>query len=153
MKNSKIVIVLTTLALIIIPVSIKAVSTIIEKVKVVPDVPEPILQNVPEEAYIRTSNDILEQEPTLDDPVTMILTGGVLLGGIFMLTDYSTSPATEWGKVVFALGAGIITMLIRNSSGGYPEGVSFAILLMNIICPHLNKIGAKKPFGVGGAEK
>ena len=66
MKNSKIVIVLTTLALIIIPVSIKAVSTIIEKVKVVPDVPEPILQNVPEEAYIRTSNDILEQEPTLD---------------------------------------------------------------------------------------
>ena len=83
----------------------------------------------------------------------MILTGGVLLGGIFMLTDYSTSPATEWGKVVFALGAGIITMLIRNSSGGYPEGVSFAILLMNIICPHLNKIGAKKPFGVGGVEK
>lgn len=87
------------------------------------------------------------------DPIYMILTGGVLLGGIFMLTDYSTSPATEWGKVVFALGAGIITMLIRNSSGGYPEGVSFAILLMNIICPHLNKIGAKKPFGVGGAEK
>ena len=66
MKNSKIVIVLTTLALIIIPVSIKAVSTIIEKVKVVPDVPEPILQNVPEEAYRRVSNDILEQEPTLD---------------------------------------------------------------------------------------
>ena len=63
MKNSKIVIVLTTLALIIIPVSIKAVSTIIEKVKVVPDVPEPILQNVPEEAYRRVSNDILEQEP------------------------------------------------------------------------------------------
>ena len=65
----------------------------------------------------------------------------------------SRVAATEWGKVVFALGAGIITMLIRNSSGGYPEGVSFAILLMNIICPHLNKIGAKKPFGVGGAEK
>ena len=58
MKNSKIVIVLTTLALIIIPVSIKAVSTIIEKVKVVPDVP-----NVPEKAYRRVSNDILEQEP------------------------------------------------------------------------------------------
>ena len=48
----------------------------------------------------------------------MILTGGVLLGGIFMLTDYATSPSTEWGKVVFALGAGVITMLIRNSSGG-----------------------------------
>lgn len=81
------------------------------------------------------------------DPVYMILTGGVLLGGIFMLTDYSTSPSTELGKVIFAIGAGIITMLIRNSSGGYPEGVSFAILLMNIICPHIEKIGHKKPFG------
>ena len=69
------------------------------------------------------------------DPIYMILTGGVLLGGIFMLTDYATSPATELGKVVFAVGAGIITMLIRNSSGGYPEGVSFAILLMNIFAP------------------
>ena len=77
----------------------------------------------------------------------------VLLGGIFMLTDYATSPSTEWGKVVFALGAGVITMLIRNSSGGYPEGVSFAILLMNILCPHIDKLGHKKPFGVGGAEK
>ena len=67
------------------------------------------------------------------DPIYMILTGGVLLGGIFMLTDYATSPATELGKVVFAVGAGIITMLIRNSSGGYPEGVSFSILLMNIV--------------------
>ncbi len=67
MKSRKIVIVLTTLALIIIPVSIKSFSTIIEKVKVVPDVPEPILQNVPEEAYIRTSNDILE-EKTVSDP-------------------------------------------------------------------------------------
>ena len=63
MKSKKILIVLTILTLIIIPVSIKAVSTIIEKVKVVPDVPEPILQNVPEEAYRRVSNDILEQEP------------------------------------------------------------------------------------------
>ncbi len=67
MKSKKILIVLTILTLIIIPVSIKAVSTIIEKVKVVPDVPEPILQNVPEEAYIRTSNDILE-EKTVSDP-------------------------------------------------------------------------------------
>ncbi len=81
------------------------------------------------------------------DPIYMILTGGVLLGGIFMLTDYATSPATELGKVVFAVGAGIITMLIRNSSGGYPEGVSFAILLMNILCPYIAKLGHKKPFG------
>ena len=81
------------------------------------------------------------------DPIYMILTGGVLLGGIFMLTDYATSPATELGKVVFAVGAGIITMLIRNSSGGSPEGVSFAILLMNILCPYIAKLGHKKPFG------
>lgn len=81
------------------------------------------------------------------DPIYMILNGGVLLGGIFMLTDYATSPATELGKVVFAVGAGIITMLIRNSSGGYPEGVSFAILLMNILCPYIAKLGHKKPFG------
>ena len=81
------------------------------------------------------------------DPIYMILTGGVLLGGIFMLTDYATSPATELGKVVFAVGAGIITMLIRNSSGGYPEGVSFAILLMTILCPYIAKLGHKKPFG------
>lgn len=81
------------------------------------------------------------------DPIYMILTGGVLLGGIFMLTDYATSPSTELGKVVFAVGAGIITMLIRNSSGGYPEGVSFAILLMNILCPYIAKLGHKKPFG------
>lgn len=67
MKSKKTALILIILALILIPVSIKAVSTIIEKVKVVPDVPEPILQNVPEEAYIRTSNDILE-EKTVSDP-------------------------------------------------------------------------------------
>lgn len=67
MKNKKIILVLIAFVLILIPASIAAVSTIIEKVQVVPDVPEPILQNVPEEAYIRTSNDILE-EKTVSDP-------------------------------------------------------------------------------------
>ena len=67
MTNTKIILVLIAFVLILIPASIAAVSTIIEKVKVVPDVPEPILQNVPEEAYIRTSNDILE-EKTVSDP-------------------------------------------------------------------------------------
>ena len=81
------------------------------------------------------------------DPLYMILSGGALLGGIFMLTDYATSPSTELGKVIFAAGAGIITMLIRNSIGGYPEGMSFAILLMNIIAPNIEKIGHRKPFG------
>ena len=69
MKSRKIVIVLTTLALIIIPVSIKAVSSIIEKIKVVPDVPEPILQNVSEEDYISNVTDITTQEadPELEE--------------------------------------------------------------------------------------
>ena len=66
MKSKKTALILIILALILIPVSIKAVSTIIEKIKVVPDVPEPILQNVPEEAYIRTSNDILEEKTVSD---------------------------------------------------------------------------------------
>ena len=66
MKSKKIAIILIILALILIPVSIKAVSTIIEKIKVVPDVPEPILQNVPEEAYIRYSNDIFEEGTVLN---------------------------------------------------------------------------------------
>ena len=66
MKNKKIILVLIAFVLILIPASIAAVSTIIEKVKVVPDVPEPILQNVPEEAYIRTSNDILEEKTVSD---------------------------------------------------------------------------------------
>ena len=68
----------------------------------------------------------------------LILSGGLLLGAIFMATDYVTSPATAWGKVIFGVGAGIITVLIRYF-GVYPEGVSFAILFMNILCPYIEK--------------
>ncbi|MDD6034367.1 MAG: RnfABCDGE type electron transport complex subunit D, partial [Oscillospiraceae bacterium] len=63
-----------------------------------------------------------------------------------MATDYATTPATTLGKVIFALGCGIITVLIRLY-GGYPEGVSFAILLMNILTPQIDKLTMKKPLG------
>lgn len=80
------------------------------------------------------------------DPMAQILSGGLMLGAIFMATDYATTPTTNWGKVVFGLGCGIITVLIRRY-GNYPEGVSFAILLMNILTPQIDKAFVHKPFG------
>lgn len=81
-----------------------------------------------------------------------VLGGGLLLGAIFMATDYSTTPINLGGKMVFALGAGLITVLIRFF-GSYPEGVSFAILLMNILSPYIERWTAKKPFGGVKNEK
>ena len=78
--------------------------------------------------------------------LSMVLSGGLLLGAIFMATDYVTSPATPVGKIIFGLGAGLLTFLIRYY-GSYPEGVSFAILLMNIISPYIEKATAHKVFG------
>lgn len=78
--------------------------------------------------------------------LAMILSGGLLLGAIFMATDYVTSPATAWGKIIFGLGAGLLTVLIRYF-GVYPEGVSFAILFMNILTPYIEKLTAHKVFG------
>lgn len=80
------------------------------------------------------------------NPLEHVLSGGLLLGAIFMATDYSTTPSTKWGKVIFGLGCGIITVLIRVF-GGYPEGVSFAILLMNILTPYISKLTRRKIFG------
>lgn len=88
------------------------------------------------------------------DPVLaleMILSGGLLLGAIFMATDYVTSPATAAGKILFGLGAGAITVLIRYW-GVYPEGVSFAILMMNILNPYIDIWTKHRVFGVGGKK-
>ena len=84
--------------------------------------------------------------------LSMILSGGLMIGAIFMATDYVTSPVTAWGKVIFGFGAGLITFLIRYY-GVYPEGVSFAILLMNIVTPYINSWTKHKVFGTGGAKK
>jgi len=75
-----------------------------------------------------------------------VLSGGLVIGAFFMATDYTTSPSTSWGKVVFAVGCGLITVLIRVY-GNYPEGVSFAILFMNILTPYIRIWTRKRPFG------
>ncbi len=75
-----------------------------------------------------------------------ILSGGLLLGAIFMATDYTTSPISFKGKIIFAVGCGIITSLIRIF-GSLPEGVSFSIILMNILVPHIETLTTSKPFG------
>ena len=80
------------------------------------------------------------------DPLFNLLTGGLLLGSIFMATDYVTSPMSNLGGVVFGIGIGVITMLIRYF-GAYPEGVSFAILIMNSVVPLLNKWFHAKKYG------
>ena len=80
------------------------------------------------------------------DPVFNILTGGLLLGSIFMATDYVTSPMSNVGGIIFGVGIGIITMLIRYF-GAYPEGVSFAILIMNSVVPLINKWCHAKKYG------
>jgi len=72
-----------------------------------------------------------------------VLTGGLLFGAVFMVTDYVTSPVTSKGKIIFGIGAGVIAMLIRRW-GTYPEGVCFAILIMNASVPFLNKLLPKK---------
>ena len=72
------------------------------------------------------------------DPIFHIFAGGAMLGSIFMATDYVTSPITGKGKIIFGIGCGVLTMLIRVF-GSYPEGVSFAILLMNILTPHIDR--------------
>ena len=78
-----------------------------------------------------------------------LCTGGMMLGAFFMATDYVTSPMSAWGKIVFGIGIGFIAMVIRTW-GAYPEGVSFAILIMNACVPLLNKI---RPIRFGEKKK
>ena len=86
-----------------------------------------------------------------ENPLFHILTGGLLLGAIFMATDYVTSPATTKGKAIYAIGCGVITAVIRQF-GSLPEGVSYSILVMNIVVPYINRLCAPKPFGWEGAK-
>lgn len=79
------------------------------------------------------------------DPFTTILTGGIMLGACFMATDMVTSPMTKTGQLIFGCGCGLLTIIIRNW-GNYPEGVSFAILLMNAVTPLLNRWCKPKRF-------
>ena len=80
------------------------------------------------------------------DPVAGVLSGGVLFGAVFMATDYVTSPMTPLGQCVYAAGAGLIVALIR-AFGGYPEGVTYAILLMNIATPLIDRAIRPRIYG------
>ncbi len=81
------------------------------------------------------------------NPMFHLVTGGVMLGVFFMATDMVTSPMTAKGQLVFGFGVGVLTIIIRVW-GAYPEGVSFAILIMNAVVPHLNNIFKPKRFGM-----
>ena len=75
--------------------------------------------------------------PAYANPVASVLSGGVLLGAVFMATDYVTSPMTHRGQLIYGVAIGAITVVIRNW-GAYPEGMSFAILIMNAFTPLIN---------------
>lgn len=87
-----------------------------------------------------------------EDPLYQILAGGVFLGAFFMATDYATTPISTKGKIVFGIGCGIITFVIRRF-GSFPEGVSFSILLMNVLTPYIEQLTRTKVFGAKEAEK
>ncbi len=80
------------------------------------------------------------------NPIFAVLSGGVMFGAVFMATDYVTTPNTEMGKAVFAIAAAFITVVIRRFANS-TEGVSFAILLMNVLTPYIDSIFETKPFG------
>jgi electron transport complex protein RnfD len=80
-----------------------------------------------------------------------ILGGGLIIAAFFMITDYVTTPINKFGKMVFAFGCGILTVIIRFW-GSYPESVSFAIVLMNIVSPYIEKLCAYKPLGKAGKK-
>ena len=82
------------------------------------------------------------------NPLQQILSGGVMLGAIFMATDYSTSPMTNGGKLIFGIGCGLITVLIRLF-GSSAEGVSYSIILMNILSPQIDRLTRHRVFGGG----
>ena len=81
-----------------------------------------------------------------------LMSGGLVLGAVFMATDYTTSPISLKGKIIYAMGCGIITSLIRIF-GSLPEGVSFSIIIMNILVPHIEHLTTPKPFGTVKEKK
>ena len=75
-----------------------------------------------------------------------IFSGGLILGAFFMATDMVTSPVTKNGRLIFGIGCGLLTVVIRTW-GGYPEGVSYSILIMNVATPLIDRLTPQKPFG------
>jgi electron transport complex protein RnfD len=85
-------------------------------------------------------------QSSFDSMMYNVLSGGLFLGAIFMATDYVTTPITSRGQIVFSLGCGILTFVIRRF-GAYPEGVSYSILLMNVVTPLIDKWTKPRTFG------
>ncbi len=86
-----------------------------------------------------------------EDTLFQLLSGGIIFAAVFMITDYSSSPMSRAGQAIYAAGAAILTVIIRLY-GGYPEGVSFAIIIMNVFVPLIDKLVRPKVFGVGGEK-
>ena len=86
------------------------------------------------------------------DPIYQLCAGGLMLGAFFMATDYVSSPTSPKGQIIFAFGCGLITVIIRQI-GGYPEGVSYSILLMNLAAPLIEKYTAPAVLGVSKKKK
>ncbi len=86
------------------------------------------------------------------DPIVQLLSGGLMLGAFFMATDYVTSPTTEKGKLIFGISLGVITMVIRRF-GTMNEGVSFAILLMNLLVPYIDVLTRQDKLGIAKKSK
>jgi electron transport complex protein RnfD len=86
------------------------------------------------------------------DPLLHLLSGGLILGAFFMATDYVTAPSVRNGQILFGVGCGFLTMLIRLK-GGYPEGVMFSILIMNCFTPLIDRGFKEKVFGVQKKKK
>lgn len=82
-----------------------------------------------------------------ENGLSAVLSGGVLFGAVYMATDYVTTPTTHTGQIIFGIGCGVITAVIRLW-GGYPEGVTYAILLMNVLTPLIDKFSVPRAFGV-----
>lgn len=81
-------------------------------------------------------------------PLYQLMSGGLVIGAFFMATDYATTPCTKWGKIIFGIGCGLVTVLIRFW-GASPEGVSYSILLMNIFTPYISRLTRPKPLTGG----
>lgn len=89
---------------------------------------------------------------SLEGALASVLSGGLLLGAIFMATDYATTPITTKGRIIFGIGCGLVTMLVR-CFGSMPEGVSYSILLMNILSPLIDRFTVPKAFGAASEQK
>ncbi len=109
-----------------------------------PATPLAFLGTVAISTFIATGN--------INDVMYQLFSGGLMLGAFFMATDYVTTPITNKGKLIFGIGCGLLTFLIRFY-GSYPEGVSFAILLMNILTPYIDKFTMTNPFGAARRTK